>query len=61
MHQTVDLTDLKEVVKMIKKEEIDAFPSKIIHNQIKTLLLRNNMHVMTQARKEVMDSTCLMA
>ena len=31
MHQTVDLTDLKEAVKMTKKEEIDAFLFKIIH------------------------------
>ena len=48
LHQTVDLTDLKEAVKMTK-EEIDAFLSKIIHDQMKTMLLRNNMHVMTQA------------
>ena len=30
-HQTVDPTDLKEAVKMTKKEEIDAFSSIIIH------------------------------
>ena len=31
MHQTVDLTELKEAVKMTKKEEIVTFSSKIIH------------------------------
>ena len=50
-HQTVDLTDLKEAVKMIKREETDTFSSKIICNQMKTMLQRNNMHVMTQALK----------
>ena len=30
-NQTVDLANLKEAVKMTKKEEIDAFLSKIIH------------------------------
>ena len=48
-HQTVDPTDLNEVVKMTKKEEIDTFSSKIIHGQMKTMLLGNNMHVMTQS------------
>ena len=52
MHQTVDQTDLKEVVKTIKREEVDAFSSKIIHCQMKTVLLRSNMHVMTQVLKE---------
>ena len=32
-NQTVDLTDLNEAVKMTKKEEIDAFLSKIILGQ----------------------------
>ena len=33
-NQTVNLADLKEAVKMTKKEEIDAFSSKIIiHSQ----------------------------
>ena len=50
-NQTVDLTNLYEVVKMTKREEIDASSSKIIHSQKKTLLLRNNMHVMTQSLK----------
>ena len=49
MHETVDLTDLKEVVNVTKKEEIDAFSSKFTHSQIKTMLLGNNMHVMTQS------------
>ena len=48
-HKTVGLTDLKETVKMTKKEGIDAFSSKIIHNGIKTMLLGNNMHVTTQS------------
>ena len=51
MHQAVDLTDLKEAVNMTKREEVDAFSSKIIHSWMKTLLLRNNMHVMTQVLK----------
>ena len=45
-YQTVDPTDLKEEVKTTKKEEVDAFSSKIIHSQMKTMLLGNNMHVM---------------
>ena len=51
MHQTVDATNLKETVKMTKKEEIDAFLSKIIHGQMRTMLHGNNMYVMTQALK----------
>ena len=35
----MDPTDLNEVVKMTKKEEVDAFSSKIIHDWMKTLLL----------------------
>ena len=61
MIQTVDLTDMNEAVKMMKMEEIDAFSSKIIHGQIKTMLLGNNMHVMTQTLKGVMDPTCCQA
>ena len=49
----MDLTDLNEAVKMMKMEEIDAFSSKIIHSQIKTMLLGNNMHVMIQTLKGV--------
>ena len=47
----MDLTDLNEAVKTTKREEVDAFSSKIIHGQMKTLLLGNNMHVMTQSLK----------
>ena len=47
----VDPTDLSEVAKTIKKEEVDAFSSKLIHSWMKTLLLGNNMHVMTQSLK----------
>ena len=36
IHQTVDLTNLKGVVKKTKKEEVDIFLSKIIHGQMKT-------------------------
>ena len=36
---------------MTKKEEVDTFLPKIIHGQMKTLLLGNNMHVMTQSLK----------
>ena len=51
--QTVDLTNLNKAVRITKKEEIDAFSSKIIHGQMKTMLLGNNMHVMTQSVKGV--------
>ena len=47
----MDPTDLKDAVKTTKKEEIDAFSSKIIHGQMKMMLLENNMHVMTQSLK----------
>ena len=50
-NQTVDLTDLKEAVKMTKEEEIDAFLSKIVHGQMKTMFLANNMHVTIQLLK----------
>ena len=48
-NQTMDPTDLKEMV--ITTKEIDALSSKIIHGQTKTLLLGNNIHVMTQSLK----------
>ena len=48
-NQAVDPTNLDEVVKTTKKEEVDTFLSKIIHSQMKTLLLGNNMYVMTQS------------
>ena len=47
----MDLSDLKEMVRMTKKKEIDAFSSKIIHSQMKTILMGNNMDVMTQSLK----------
>ena len=50
-NQTVDLTGLNKAVKMTKKEEVNASSSKIIHSRAKTLLLGNNMHVMTQSPK----------
>ena len=50
-NQTVDLTYFNEADKMTKSEEVDAFSSKIIHSQTKTLLLGNNMHVMNQFLK----------
>ena len=37
-NQMVDQIDLNEVVKTTKKEEIDAFSSKIIHGRTKTML-----------------------
>ena len=46
--QPEQLTDMKVVVKMTKKDKIDAFSSKFIHGQTKTVLLGNNMHIMTQ-------------
>ena len=51
LHQTVDQTDLKEAVKTTKREKVDTFSSKIIHGQMKTMLLGNNIHVMTQVLK----------
>ena len=50
-NQAVDPADLNEVVKTTKKEEVDTFLSKVMHGQMKTLLLGNNMHVMTQSLK----------
>ena len=57
-NQTVDLTNLNKAVKMIKREEIDAFSSKIIHDQTKNMLLGNNLHVMMQTLKGG-DGPCL--
>ena len=45
-NQTIDLTDLNEALKMIEKEEIDDFSTKIIHTQTKTIFLGSKMHVM---------------
>ena len=47
-NQMVDPTDLNKVFKTTKKDEMDAFSSKIMHGQTKTMLFRNNMPVMTQ-------------
>ena len=54
----MDLTNLNEAVRTIKKEEINAFSSKIIHTQIKNMLLGSNMHVMRQTLEEE-DGSCL--
>ena len=50
-NKTVSLTNLNNVVKTAKREEVDTFSSKIMQSQMKTLLLGNNMHVMTQSPK----------
>ena len=50
-NQAVDPTNLIKAVKTTKKEEVDAFLSKIIHGQMKTLLLGNSMYIMTQSPK----------
>ena len=47
----MDPTDLNEVVTITKMEAVGAFSSKIIHSQMKALLLGNNMNVMTQSLK----------
>ena len=52
IHQTEDQTNLKEVVKMTNTEEVDTFLSKVMHIWMKTMLLRNNMNVMTQVLKK---------
>ena len=51
-HQTINLTGLSEAVKTTKKEEINAFSSKIIQAWMKTLFLGSNMHVMMQTLEE---------
>ena len=53
-----DLTDLNEAIKTTKQEEIEAFLSKIIHGHTKTVLLGNNMYVMSQA-PEKGEEPCL--
>ena len=50
-NQTVDPADLNEIDKTTKKEEVDAFLSKIIHGQKITLFLGDNLHFMTQSLK----------
>ena len=50
--QTPGLTDLNEAVKTMKQEEIEAFSSKIVHGCTKSVLLGNNMYIMTQAQEK---------
>ena len=52
MNCTMDLTNLNEAVRMTKKEEINAFSSRIIHGQTEAMLLGSNMLVMIQALEE---------
>ena len=52
------LTYLNKSVKMIKKEKIEAFSSKIILAKTKTIFLGSNMHVMMQALQGG-DGSCL--
>ena len=56
--QTPDLTYLNKSVKAMKWEEIEAFLSKIVHGHRKTVLLSNNMYVITQA-PEKGEEPCL--
>ena len=51
-NQIMGLINLNEVVKTIRKEEINTFSSKIIHAQTKIILLGSNMHVMIQTLEE---------
>ena len=57
-NQTMDLTNLNEAVKTMKKENIDAFSSKILHTWTKTMSLGSNMHVMMQSLEEE-EGCCL--
>ena len=57
-NQTMGSTNLNEAVKMITKEEIDVFSSKIICAQAKTIFLGSNMHVIMQTLEEG-DEPCL--
>ena len=54
----MDLTGLIKAGKTMKKEEIDAFSSKIIHTWTKTMFLGSKMHMMTQTLKKD-DGSCL--
>ena len=58
VNHTMGLTDLSKAVKMIKKEEIEVFSSKVIHAQTKTIFWGINMHVMMQTLEGV-DGPCL--
>ena len=57
-NHTKDPTDLNKAVRMAKKERMDAFSSKIIHAQTKTMFLGSNMYVMMQALRE-RNASCL--
>ena len=52
----LDPSDLNEAVKTTKWEEIGAFSCKIMHGCTKTVLLGNNMYVMTQAPEKGKES-----
>ena len=54
----MSLTNLNEAVKALKKEEIDAFLSRIIHIQTTTMFLGSSMHIMTQTLERG-DRHCL--
>ena len=58
MNQITGPANLNRVVKTINKEEIEAFLSKIIHAQTKTMFLSSNMHTMKQSL-EGDDEACL--
>ena len=45
-------------MKTTKWEEVEAFSSKIVHGHTKTVLLGNNMYIMTQAQEKGEES-CL--
>ena len=51
---------LNEAVKTMKQEEIEAFPTQIVHGHTKTMLQGNNMYVMTQAPEEGRNPVCPM-
>ena len=56
--ETPGLTDLNEAAKTAKWEDIEAFSSKILHGHMKTVLLGNNMYVMTKG-PEMGEEPCL--
>ena len=53
-------TDLNKAVKTMKWEDIEAFSSKIVHGHTKTVLLGNNMYIMTQTPEKGEEPCCLM-
>ena len=46
---TMDPTNLNEAIKTTKREKINAFSSKIMHTQTKTMFLGNDKYIMMQA------------